>query len=330
MLVQAKKVVAFGGGTGLSFLLEGLKAFYPMPIGSISAVVAVSDDGGSTGTLRKEFHIPAPGDIRRCIVALSRRTDILKKLFEYRFNNTQSGLHNHAFGNLMLTALKDITGSFSRAVDEACNLLDTVGRVLPLSEDKDVTLVAEFDNGEIIRGEVSIYRYGKYKKGRIVKIWLEPKDIKANPAVIEHVLSADILIFGPGSLYTSVISSFLHPEVTKAIRQSKAKKVYVANLFADYGEAYNFSVSDHVLAIEQYLGGRVLDAVVVNTRELPKEIVKRYKELEGSVPARLDLDILRKRGLKVITGNLLHVDTKAQRLRHNGREVVKAILENLG
>ncbi len=324
MSKQKYRVVAFGGGTGLSKLLEGLKAFYPTPISEINAIVATSDDGGSTGILREEFHMPAPGDVRRCIAALSERKDLLRKLFDYRFDNIESGLHRHAFGNLMLTALREITGSFSKAVQAACSLLDTVGNVIPIS-DEDVTLVAKFDNGMVIKGELLIYQYGKLKRGKIKKIWLEPKNIKVNPQAISAIKNADIIFIGPGSLYTSVIASMLPKEIISALKEADGIVVYTCNLFNDYGETPGYTVTDYVNAIEEHIGAPIIDVVVVNTGKIPDRIVKRYKELEGAVPVKPEEEPLKKAGKLVITGDFIEIDEK-ERVRHDTYKLVKEVL----
>lgn len=325
MTRKTYNVVAFGGGTGLSKLLEGLKQYHPSPIGEINAVVATSDDGGSTGILREEFHMPAPGDVRRCIAALSQRNDLLRQLFDYRFNNVESGLHHHSFGNLMLTALREITGSFSKAVQMASSLLDTVGNVIPIS-DEDVTLVAKFDNGMVIKGELLIYQYGKLKRGKIEKIWLEPRKLKVNPQALNAIKESDLIFIGPGSLYTSVIASMLPQEIRKALKEADGIIIYTCNLLNDYGETPGYAATDYVEAIEKHIGAPIIDVVVVNTGKIPKKILQRYKEIEGATPVTPQVEPLKQAGKLVITGDFIEIDDQ-ERVRHNTKKLVKKVLE---
>jgi len=322
------RITAFGGGTGLSILLEGLSEYYPYAIEKINAVVAISDNGGSTGKLRKEYNLPAPGDIRKSLVALSTHRNLLKKLFEYRFTNSDSDLNGHSLGNLILTALWDITGSFGKAVRYSSMLLNTKGTVIPLTEDP-ATLVAEFNNGVKIHGEVNIYRYGKLQKGKIKRIWLEPQDVTPNPVVIEAIKESDVLIFGPGSLYTSIVASFLLEPVKKAIKESKAQKIYIANLLTDYGETHGLDAYDHLINLEKHLGKNLIDVTIINTAKIPSSVAKIYARKEGSKPVKPALKRFKQNNRSFITGNFITIEEHPNnpRIRHNATEVTKKILK---
>ncbi len=330
------KVVAFGGGTGLSHLLNGIREFYPNEVTEITAIVAISDNGGSTGVLRKFHNLPAPGDIRRTLVALARHQDLLAKLFEHRFVNESSPLYKHTVGNIILTALTDMYHSFGVAVANAGRLLNIIGNVYPVSE-KDLTLSALFDNNEIVKGEVEIYRYGKLQKGKIVKLWLEPEGLSAYQPAIKAIESADLILIGPGSLYTSVLASIIHPEVKQALLQSKATKIYIVNLMTDYGESYNLTASEYVHVLHDIIGKQFLDIAVVNVAQVPKQIQDYYYEKEKAQPVVADVKNIQDLGLNVVTGDFLQItkersrtDNKiVRRVRHNIKNMMQSILRNL-
>ncbi|HBT99328.1 MAG TPA: hypothetical protein DEA57_07670, partial [Sulfurihydrogenibium sp.] len=208
------KVVAIGGGTGLSTLLRGLKYFVPDIIQDLTAIVTVSDNGGSTGILRKELNIPAPGDVRNCITALAEDEDILTKVMQYRFEEGE-GLKGHSFGNLFLTVLTKITGDFLEAIEITSKILKIKGHIIP-STDSMVNLVAEFTDGNIIKGEVEITQYGRKLIAKIKRIWLEPEDVRAPQKAVDSILDADMIILGPGSLFTSIIPNLLIKDIRDA------------------------------------------------------------------------------------------------------------------
>lgn len=288
-----KKVVVLGGGHGLSVLLKGLKLF---PL-DITAIVSVADDGSSTGILRNEFNIPAVGDLRNVLVSLSESEPILEELLQYRFK-TNSDLNNHAIGNLLLTALFDITGNLSNSLDALSKVLKIKGRVLPFTEDK-ATLVAETDNGEKIIGESNIT-----KAGKIIKNLYYKDEIKVSTSVLDAVSSADYIIFGIGSLYTSILPNVINAEMKKALINSKAKKIYVCNIMTEHGETDNFSVSDCVKVINKYICENFIDVVLANELDIPDDIKKRYYNLESSKPILIDMKELEKMNLKVISDKL--------------------------
>ncbi|MBQ6285046.1 MAG: YvcK family protein [Bacilli bacterium] len=264
-----KNIVVLGGGTGQSVLLKGLKQF---PC-NITAVVSVADDGKSTGKLRQEFNIPAVGDVRRVLIALSETEDIVEKLVNYRFHTT-SDLDGHTVGNILLTALIDICGDLSSGVKQVSKTLKLKGNVLPLT-DECVTLMGEMEDGQIVEGEHNITQTPK----RIKRVFYK-EETKANKDVIKQIKNSDAIILSMGSIYTSVIPNLLCKDVIDAIDKSKSKIIYVCNLFTQPGETDNFKVSDHVNLINSYLGKRKLDIVITNSKKVDKELVKRYETTE--------------------------------------------------
>ncbi len=314
-LNKGPKIVAIGGGTGLSMLLKGIKGI----TNNITAVVTVGDDGGSSGRLREELGVLPPGDIRNCIAALADDEDLVTKLFQYRFKIGE-GLKGHSFGNLFLTALCSITGDMVRAVKESSNVLSIRGRVLPSTLD-NMKLAAEMEDGRIIHGESAIPEAG----GKIKRLFTEPAECKALPEVIDAIHDADLIIMGPGSLFTSVIPNLLIKEIAEAVAKSHAKKIYVCNIMTQKGETDNYSVASHVNALINHAGSRdILDAVLVNN-SLPTELSPTYAKY-GSYPVVLDMENLTPIGVKVVTGNLLEEEeSKNGLIRHSYHRVARAI-----
>ena len=292
-LNRGPKIVAVGGGTGLSMLLKGIKNI----TNNITAVVTVGDDGGSSGRLREEMGVLPPGDIRNCIAALSNDEDLVTKLFQYRFKSGE-GLEGHSFGNLFLTALCSITGDMVRAVKESSNVLSIRGRVLPSTLD-DMKLVAEMEDGRIIHGESNIPE----AHGRIKRLFTDPKNCKALDDVIAAIRDAELIILGPGSLFTSVIPNLLIPEISHEIARSKAKKIYVCNIMTQPGETDGFSVSDHVNALIKHAGSKkIIDTVLVNDF-MPSNLAKKY-QMSGSYPVITDYENLKKIGVNIFQESL--------------------------
>jgi len=302
MILIKMKVVAIGGGTGLSSLLRALKRLVKDGvIKDLSAIVTVADSGGSTGRLRRDYHIPAPGDIRNCIVALADREDILKELFQYRFEEGE--LKGHAFGNIFLTALTKITGNFLDAVRYSCQILKTAGEILP-STVENVHLIAKFEDGTVIKGEDKIPEYAKEYKKRIVDIWLEPKNVKAPIDVVESILTADYILIGPGSFYTSIIPNFLIEDIKKAYKSSTAKKIFIVNAMTQPGETDNFSAFDHVKKFAEITGLPYPDAAILNTRMPPYKLLKKYVE-QGQEPVLPDVANFVRHNIKVYAEGLI-------------------------
>lgn len=319
-LDHGPKIVAIGGGTGLSMLLRGIKKI----TNNITAVVTVGDDGGSSGRLREQMGVLPPGDIRNCIAALADDDDIVTKLFQYRFR-TGEGLEGHSFGNLFITAMTAICGDMVTAIKESSKVLLIRGRVLPATCD-DMKLYAKMEDDSIVRGESNIPEAGK----RIMQLCCEPADCKPTPDVVEAIHNADLIIMGPGSLYTSVISNFLVKDITKAVWQSKAKKIYVCNAMTQVGETDNYSVSDHVKTIFDHVrmpeiddsNKNFFDAVLVNNY-MPRNLAEKYEQV-GSLPVEIDITELRRLKVEVVERNLLE-DNKEGLVRHNCSKVAKAI-----
>ena len=296
-----KNVVVIGGGTGLSTLLRGLKIF-PM---NITAIVTVADDGSSTGRLRREFNIPAVGDLRNVLVSLSEVEPLVEELLQYRFD-TYSDLDKHAMGNLLLTAMYNITGSLTKSLESLSKVLNIKGRVLPFTEDKAV-LMAHTTDGEIIEGESNITKAGKQIKSINYK-----NKVKVTPEVLKAVSEADLIIIGIGSLYTSIIPNFLSNEMKKALKKSNAKKMYICNIMSEHGETDGFSVSDCVKQINKYVDNKFIDVVLANSKRVPNDILKLYEE-EYSAQIMIDKEKIHELGVKLITADLLNTNNNQAR-----------------
>ena len=312
-LNRGPKIVAVGGGTGLSMLLRGIKNI----TNNVTAIVTVGDDGGSSGRLREEMGVLPPGDIRNCIAALADDDGLVTKLFQYRFK-TGEGLEGHSFGNLFLTALCSITGDMVRAVKESSNVLSIRGRVLPSTLD-DMKLVAEMEDGRIIHGESNIPE----AHGKIKRLYTDPQRCKALDDVISAIKDAELIILGPGSLYTSVIPNLLIQEIADEIAKSAAKKIYVCNIMTQPGETDGYSVADHVKALMQHAGSRdIVDAVLVNDT-LPENLAQKY-QMSGSYPVKMDFENLKKLGVKPFAKKLIE-DNREGLVRHSSNRVARAI-----
>ncbi len=294
MLNKGPKIVAIGGGTGLSTILKGLKHI----TNNLTAIVTVGDDGGSSGRLRKEMGVLPPGDIRNCIAALASEEDLVTKLFQYRFEEG-NGLEGHSFGNLFLSALCNITGDMMSAVIESSKVLAIRGKVLPATLD-DMRLVAQMEDGRVIYGESNIPK----AKGKIQRLYSEPTKPKALDAAIKAIKDADLIIMGPGSLYTSIIPNLLIKDISQAISKSHAHKAYICNIMTQPGETDGFSVADHVKTILAHAGyNNIIDAVIIND-SLPNNLAKKYKQV-GAHPVVIDVENIKKMGVKIINSRLI-------------------------
>ena len=312
-LNKGAKIVAVGGGTGLSMLLRGIKKY----TNNITAIVTVGDDGGSSGRLREEMGILPPGDIRNCIAALGDDEGLITELFQYRFKAGE-GLEGHSFGNLFLTALCSITGDMVRAVKESSKVLNIRGVVLPATLD-DMKLAAEFEDGRVVHGESNIPEAG----GKIKTLFTEPANCKALPEAIAAIKEADLIILGPGSLYTSVIPNLLVSGIAETIAQSKAKKIYVCNIMTQPGETTDYSVASHVNALIKHAGSKkIVDAVLVNNR-LPDNISEGYAK-SGSIPVKLDMENIAPIGIEVVSQKLIQ-ENKDGLVRHSSNRVARAV-----
>ena len=296
-----KKVVVFGGGTGLSTLLRGLKQ---LPI-EISAVVSVCDDGKSTGRLREEFHTFAVGDLRRVIASLSETEPLFEELLNYRFKTT-SDLNGHTVGNLLLTALSNITGNMQEGIETLGKVLKLKGKVLPFTLDSPI-LIGKMNDGSIVKGEHNITECNK----KINKVYYE-KEIKVNPSVIKAVEESDLIILSMGSLYTSIIPNLLSKELLKVIDNSKAKIMYVCNMMTQPGETDDFKVSDHIKVLNEYLGKKKVNIVIANTGDIPQNILKKYATEEQKDKVIYDEENINK--IKTITDNYVTIENNI--IRH--------------
>ncbi len=312
-----KKVVIFGGGTGLSTLLRGLKL---IPI-DISAVVSVCDDGQSTGRLREEFHTFAVGDIRKVIAALSETEPLFEKILNYRFETT-SDLNGHTVGNLLLTALSNITGNMQEGIETLGKVLKIKGKVLPFTLDSP-TLIGKMMDGSIVKGEHNITNSDK----KIDYVYYE-KDVDVNPNVLKEVKEADLIILSMGSLYTSIIPDLLNKKLINTIDKSKAKIMYVCNMMTQPGETDHFKVSDHVFILNNYLGQKKIDIVIANNGEIPQEILEKYANEEQKDPVVFDEENLK--NLKIITKNYVTIDDNKIRYKADklSADIYNYLIEN--
>jgi len=313
------RVVAIGGGNGLSALLQGLKRYArPLraPLLDITAVVTVTDDGGSSGRLRRDFDVLPPGDIRNCMVALSEDETLLSRLFQHRFQ-AGLGLKGHSFGNLFLTALTQLMGDFPDAVKASSEVLKIKGRIYP-STAANVSLEAVLDDGTHVTGETRISK----SRRRIRTIRLHPRKAKPMADTLSAIAHADLITLGPGSLFTSVIPNLLVEGIPAAIRRSPALKAYLVNLMWQPGETVNFTASDHVRAIHKHAGGKLIDCAVLNVAPIQMAARKRY-ERQQALPVENDTMRIAKMGIRVVTARLLQ---ESKKVRHDPERTAALIV----
>ena len=312
-LIKGPKIVAIGGGTGLSSLLAGIKEYTT----NITAVVTVADDGGSSGRLREEFNILPPGDIRNCLVALAEAEPLMRKLFQFRFNKN-SQLKGHNFGNLFITAMTQLTGDFEKALKESSKVLAIRGEVIPSTLNK-IKLLARFKDGKITEGEANIPKQEK----EIDMVFLRPVNCQPNVEALRRIREADIIILGPGSLFTSILPNLLIKEITQEIVNARALKIYICNIMTQHGETDNFRASDHLKALIAHTHPRIVEICVVNTGKIPEEYLKKY-EKEKSYPVIPDVDVIKNMGYKVVEGDFLSL---GDFVRHNSKKLAQKIIE---
>lgn len=313
-LARGPRVVVVGGGTGLNTLLSGLKFF----TNNLTAIVTVTDTGGSSGRLRDEMDILPPGDIRNCLVALADAEPLIRDLFQYRFE-VGEGLKGHNFGNLFITALSKVTGDFEKAVAESSRVLAIRGRVIPSTLDK-VTLVGEFMDGTTLEGETTITEAAKPLRN----IRLKPANCKACGEAISAIENADLIILGPGSLYTSVLPNLLISEIRDAILASDAYKINILNVMTQPGETDHLTAWDHLKVLIEHTDPRIVDACVVNVQAIPDDLIEKYRA-KGAEPVVLDLDKIREKGYQVIEGRILKTDGQ---VRHDSEQLARFIFEH--
>ncbi|MCA2941621.1 MAG: YvcK family protein [Microcystis sp. M113S1] len=313
-LHRGPKIVAIGGGTGLSTLLRGLKQYSS----NITAIVTVADDGGSSGRLRREMGILPPGDIRNCIAALADEEKLLTELFQYRFH-TGDGLSGHSFGNLFISAMTEITGDLEQAIDASAKVLAIRGKVLPATL-TDVSLWAKLADGRIIEGESKITE----AMGQIRQIGCHPADPVALPAVLAAIKEADYIIIGPGSLYTSIIPNLLVPAIRQALARVTVPRIYVCNIMTQPGETDNYSVADHLRAIEEVCEERIVDAVLAQKTAPSPQSLQLYAQ-EHSHPVFLDREEVGKMGYRIVLANVMAEDEVTAKVRHDPQRLARVL-----
>lgn len=316
-LHKGPSIVAIGGGHGLSSILRGLKLYTE----DLTAIVTVADDGGGSGVLREDLSMPPPGDIRNCMEALADTESMMQRLLSYRF--TSGRLAGQAFGNLLLAALNGISDSFDQAVARMSDVLAITGRILPVTN-ANVTLEATFENGTSVRGESRIFSFKKAQNCRIREVRLLPELSPALPAALEAIRQADVVLLGPGSLYTSVIPNLLVDGISDAIRNSRALKIYVCNIMTQDGETEGMTASDHVSALFRHGGEGLIDLCLCNSETVSRRLLERYSR-EDAEPMKIDREAVEKLGVELITRPLL--DPQLDYARHSGVKVAEAVIE---
>ncbi|MEQ3281629.1 YvcK family protein [Finegoldia magna] len=316
-----KKIVTIGGGTGNSILLRGVKNF----TSNITTIVTVADDGGGSGVLREDLGMLPPGDIRNCLVALANTEPIMEKLINYRFSNGQ--LKGQSLGNLLIAAMNDICGDFNEAIKEISNVLAITGKVLPMTLD-NVKLFAELEDGSTIEGESNITFLNRKNGGKIKRVYTSPKLLLPLKESIDSIMDADIVILGPGSLYTSIIPNLLVTDISKALKETKAEVVYILNIMTQPGETNGYNVTDHVVAIIDHANSNIIDKIVVNSKEVDKYAKYRYKSIENSTPIYItdeDRENMEKLGIEIIEADIC--DISYDYIVHDSNKLMKTILE---
>lgn len=317
MYMRSPRVVAIGGGTGLSTILRGLKRYTK----NLTAIVTVGDDGGSSGMLRHDLGILPPGDIRNCILALADEETIMQKLFNYRFHD--GALAGHNFGNLFLAAMNEISNDFLEAVIQTSQVLQIAGKVLPVTLE-EMVLVAEMQNGTMIKGESKIPDAALKMQTSVKKLSLENPDVQTLPEIIKAIVMADIVVLGPGSLYTSIIANLLIPQVQEAIADGQAYTYYIANIMTQPGETDGYTLEDHIRAIEAHtrVNNKLIQKIVYNTGNIPKAILDRYRKMHTDV-------VVEGKPLKdyeCITDDFVCIQD--ERVRHNTELLARRIFQD--
>ncbi|EQB4339320.1 gluconeogenesis factor YvcK family protein [Clostridium botulinum] len=319
LLVKGPKIVAIGGGTGLSTMLRGLKYY----TSNITAIVTVADDGGGSGELREDLGMLPPGDIRNCILSLSDTEPLMEELLQYRF--TDGRLKNQSFGNLFLAAMDGISNNFEEAVQKVSSVLAVTGKVVPVTLE-NIVLKARLKNNMIVEGESNIPEKSLQYNSKIEKVFIEPENAKALSEAVTAIKEADAIILGPGSLYTSVIPNLLIKDITEALKKTKAPKIYISNIMTQPGETDNFTVSDHIKTINKHCHGKMVDYVIVNVGQIDKELEEKYKKKKSKL-VKIDEEKIRELNVDVIGGNFLKV--KNELVRHNSEKLASILIETI-
>ena len=324
--ISPLRVAAIGGGTGLSTLLRGLCRHVPPPsqrgalrgqITDLAAIVTVTDDGGSSGRLRKDFNMLPPGDLRNCMVALSEEGDLLAKLFAHRFR-AGTGLEGHNFGNLFVAALTEITGDFGHAIQLSSKILATRGSIYPVTT-ANAGLIARMDDGSLVRGETNITASHR----RIEELMIDPPDPAATPEALEAIEQADVITVGPGSLYTSLITNLLVQGVPAALASARGLRVFICNLMTQANESLGLSASEHIERIYEHTRAPIFDYALVNTSAFSSETLARYAA-EGASPIEADIERIESLGVRCITGDFA---IEGNVVRHDAERVTDALLQ---
>jgi uncharacterized cofD-like protein len=324
------RVVAIGGGTGLSTILRGFRRFVASPssaapgaadlqtcpISNLAAIVTVTDDGGSSGRLRKDFNMLPPGDLRNCMVALSEDEHLISRLFQHRFQNGE-GLAGHSFGNLFVAALAEMTGDFAQAIKLSSQVLATRGQIYPATT-SDVTLVASMDDGSIVRGETQI----SATRRRIVELTLEPAKVSPLPETLDAIARADLITLGPGSLFTSLITNLLVDGIPEALAKASGLRVFICNLMTQANESLGLTASQHIERVYEHARQPIFDYALINTSPVSDSIRQRYA-VEGAALIEPDIDRVESLGIKCITGDFA---AEGDVLRHAADRVAEAVL----
>ncbi len=313
----APRIVAIGGGHGLSTMLRGLKRYSR----DITAIVTMADDGGGSGMLRQDLGMLPPGDARDCVLALANTDAVLEELMTYRF--TEGSLAGQNFGNLFLAALNGITGSFSEAVRRMGQVLAVTGRVLPVTEE-DVHLQAQFEDGSTIFGESAIFYHKKETRKKIRRVRLTPAHPKAFPESLEAIARADLILIGPGSLYTSIIPNFLVDGITEAVKNAKGMKIMIMNLMTQDGETEGFTASDHLRELLRHGDNDMIDVCLANSGPIPNHLAEEYRR-EGAGVMVVDKTAMEDLGVRVCTAPLL--SARSEYARHDPKLLAEAIME---
>lgn len=320
LLVKGPKIVAIGGGTGLSTMLRGLKYY----TSNITAIVTVADDGGGSGVLREDLGILPPGDIRNCILALSDTEPLLEELLQYRFKDGR--LKDQSFGNLFLAAMDGICDNFEEAVQKMSDVLAVTGKVVPVTLD-NLLLRAKLKNGDIVKGESNMVEEAIRLQSPIDRVYIEPVDAKALKEAVDAIREADAIILGPGSLYTSVIPNLLVKDIGVALKKTSALRIYVANIMTQPGETDKYDVTEHINAINNHVGADVVDFVVVNSEELREALVMKYEE-EQSELVLVNEESIKALGIEVVRENLVKINSSGY-VRHNSDKLAAVLMETI-
>lgn len=318
ILVKGPKIVAVGGGTGLSTMLRGLKQYSS----NLTALVTVADDGGGSGILREDLGMLPPGDIRNCILALADTEPIMQKLLQYRFQDGM--LKGQSFGNLFLAAMDGISDSFEEAVKKMSDVLAVTGTVLPITLE-DVRLCAETDSGHTILGEFNIGHRSDNDKSKINRVYLNQTNVKPLNEAIEAIMDADIVVLGPGSLYTSIIPNLLVDGVCEALSKTKAIIVYVCNVMTQPCETDGYTLSEHIKAIEKHSKKGIIDYCIVNTADIPYELKERY-EKDGAEMVKVDSEVVDKMGIEIVSGDFKAIINNSY-VRHDSNKLAKQVIQ---